>query len=175
MLTTTAARPDSTGTRHWPRAWPSPTAAPCLRCAPASSAPRRKRCAYFPNRPLHAHTQCAVADATCVNRAWHAMRGRGHGACHDVCAWVCTVQAQADEGVSLQGYEYAASTTTTNRLCTICSTCASGYATTPCTATTNTQVRVPIMGWMCWIRGVVSTVARIQCVTMQCVGCTGSA
>eukprot|EP00041_Stephanoeca_diplocostata_P032859 m.1065380 g.1065380 ORF g.1065380 m.1065380 type:complete len:1064 (-) comp24220_c0_seq4:1288-4479(-) len=47
--------------------------------------------------------------------------------------------APQSDGVNLQGYEYAASTTTTNRLCTICSTCASGYTTTPCTATTNTQ------------------------------------
>eukprot|EP00040_Diaphanoeca_grandis_P035381 m.222329 g.222329 ORF g.222329 m.222329 type:complete len:1028 (+) comp33371_c0_seq5:262-3345(+) len=43
------------------------------------------------------------------------------------------------KGRYLAAYEFFASTSTTNRLCSICSVCPSGYDPTPCTETSNTE------------------------------------
>lgn len=46
---------------------------------------------------------------------------------------------QGSQTAFLQAYEYESPTITSDRQCSICSTCPSGYETVPCTATSNTQ------------------------------------
>jgi hypothetical protein len=50
-----------------------------------------------------------------------------------------TFEEQAGSGTFLPAYQYRKPTATSNRLCSICSTCPTGYNLVPCTSTTNSQ------------------------------------
>jgi Leucine-rich repeat (LRR) protein/tRNA A-37 threonylcarbamoyl transferase component Bud32 len=51
----------------------------------------------------------------------------------------CSTRFAAQSGGRLAAYTYRAHSATSDRLCSICSTCEDGYDAVPCTATTNTR------------------------------------